>query len=116
MQRWIVSAPIVATLLMGAVFGQTAKTQKSLYDRLGGQPAIEAVANGLVDRILADSRVNKWFTHAAGSKENTASYKAKLAVFLCAGFGGPCKYTGPDMAAAHRGRAVTAEAFDAVAQ
>ena len=114
--RRFLSAVFVASLLVGGMSIQRAKGETSLYDRLGGQPAIEAVANGLVDRILADSRVNKWFTHAASSKENTASYKAKLAVFLCAGFGGPCKYTGPDMAAAHRGRAVTSEAFDAVAQ
>jgi len=89
---------------------------KSLYDRLGGQPAIEAVANGLVDRILADNRVNRWFTHAAASAENANAYKAKLAVFICAGVGGPCKYTGLDMTSAHKGRAVTSEAFDAVAQ
>jgi hemoglobin len=114
--RRFVSAVFVASLLVGGTLIQKANAETSLYDRLGGQPAIEAVASGLVDRILADGRVNKWFGHAGASKENTASYKAKLAVFLCAGFGGPCKYSGPDMVAAHRGRAVTSDAFDAVAQ
>ncbi|HSR08742.1 MAG TPA: group 1 truncated hemoglobin [Bryobacteraceae bacterium] len=114
--RRIVSAVFVASLLVGGLSVQKANAETSLYERLGGQPAMEAVANGLVDRILADSRVNKWFTHAAASQENTRSYKAQLATFLCVGMGGPCKYTGPDMVAAHRGRAVTSEAFEAVAQ
>lgn len=114
--RRFVSAVFVASVLAGGLSIQKANAETSLYERLGGQSAMEAVANGLVDRILADSRVNKWFTHAAASPENTRSYKARLATFLCVGMGGPCKYTGPDMVAAHRGRAVTSEAFEAVAQ
>jgi len=113
MRIWF-SALLVATLLTGMSFAQTA--EKSLYDRLGGKPAIEAVASGLVDRILADGRVNKWFTHASASPENTKAYKAKLADFICSATGGPCKYTGMDMTTAHKGRNVTSEAFDAVAQ
>jgi len=115
MQRWA-PAVLVGFLFVGGMSLQGADAEKPLYERLGGQPAIQAVANGLVDRILADNRVNPWFTHAAASTENANAYKAKLAVFICAGVGGPCKYTGLDMVAAHKGRAVTSEAFDAVAQ
>jgi hemoglobin len=115
MQRCI-PAVLVGILLAGGSALQSAEAEKSLYQRLGGQPAVEAVANGLVDRILADNRVNKWFAHAAASTENANAYKAKLATFICAGVGGPCKYTGLDMVSAHKGRAVTSEAFDAVAQ
>jgi hemoglobin len=114
-QRWI-AAVVFAFLLTGGAGIRAADVQKSLYDRLGGQPAIEAVANGLVDRILADNRVNQWFSHAAASAENANAYKAKLAIFMCAGFGGHCKYTGLDMVTAHKGRGVTNEAFNAVAQ
>lgn len=90
--------------------------EETLYQRLGGQPAIRAVASGLVDSILADSRVNPWFKHAGSSPENTAAYKAKLADFICQATSGPCRYTGLDMTAAHKGRGVTGEAFDAVVQ
>jgi hemoglobin len=79
-----------------------------------GQPAIEAVASGLVDSILADSRVNRWFVHAAASPENTRAYKQELATFLCQSAQGPRQYTGPDMSTTHKGRGVTPEAFDAV--
>jgi hemoglobin len=95
---------------------RAAEPEKTLYERLGGKPAIQAVANGLVDRILADKRVNPWFTHAAASPENAAAYKAKLGEFLCQSTGGPCHYAGLDMSAAHRGRAVTSQAFDAVVE
>jgi hemoglobin len=94
----------------------TAADETTLYHRLGGKEAITAVASGLVDRILADSRVNAWFVHAAASPENTAAYKAKLADFVCQSTGGPCTYTGMDMVTAHRGRRVTSAAFDAVVE
>ncbi len=77
---------------------------------------MRAVAGGLVDAILADNRVNRWFAHAASSAANTAAYKAKLADFICQNTGGPCKYKGSDMVSAHTGRAVTGEAFDAVVE
>jgi hemoglobin len=98
------------------VAGLHAAAGDSLYDRLGGQPAVQAVTSGLVDRILMDTRVNKWFAHAAGSPENTTAYKTKLYEFVCQATGGPCTYTGRDMVAVHKGRAVTSEAFDAVVQ
>jgi hemoglobin len=88
----------------------------TLFDRLGGKAAVTAVASGLVDRILLDSRVNAWFAHAAASPENAVAYKAKLYDFVCEATGGPCKYTGRDMVNAHRGRKVTGAAFDAVVE
>ena len=115
MHKRVVAVLLFVTLSAGSLIAQTG-AQKSLYERLGGQPAVDAVASGLVDRILADNRVNKWFAHAASSPENTKEYKAKLSSFICVAVGGPCKYTGLDMAAAHKGRGVTSEAFDAVAQ
>lgn len=95
---------------------ESVRAQASLFERLGGQPAVSAVTSGLVDRILADKRVNAWFARAASSPENTAAYKAKLYEFVCEATGGPCKYTGMDMTTAHRGRKVTSAAFDAVVE
>jgi hemoglobin len=115
-KTWTSSSLVVAagfTIFFGL---QAPAAERSLYDRLGGQPAVQAVAGGLVDSILADNRVNKWFTHAAASPANTDAYKAKLTEFICQNTGGPCKYTGPDMVSVHKGRGVTSEAFDAVVQ
>ncbi len=106
---------IAMTLVMlsGLAAGET---QASLYERLGGIPAIRAVVDDFVGRILADERVNPWFAHAASDPERAAMYKSKLADFICQGTGGPCKYTGPDMQAAHHGRGVTEAAFKAVVE
>ena len=93
-----------------------ADADKSLYERLGGKPAVEAVVSDFVDRILLDQRVNGWFAHAASSPEATAAYKSTLTDFVCQSVGGPCEYKGRDMVAAHAGRAVTGPAFDAVVE
>jgi hemoglobin len=106
----------VAVLGVSPVAAQGSSATRSLYERLGGMPAVTAVASGLVDRILADSRVNAWFAHAAASKDEAIRYKASLANFVCRSVGGPCSYTGPDMVAAHKGRRVTSAAFDAVVE
>ena len=116
MHMWRSGLLVVCTAAFIGVSPLAAQSNKTLYERLGGMPAITAVSNGLVDRILADKRVNGWFAHAAASPAEAARYKASLADFVCVNTGGPCKYAGPDMVAAHKGRRVTSEAFDAVVQ
>ena len=106
----------LATAITSGLVGEEAGRSRPLYDRLGGKPAIQAVVDNFVSRILADTRVNQWFAHAAGNPEHAAAYKAKLADFICQATGGPCKYTGKDMIAAHQGRGVTSEAFTAVVE
>ncbi|MGH9719899.1 MAG: group I truncated hemoglobin [Bryobacteraceae bacterium] len=105
-------AVALSPMMAGAEIPKTA----SLYDRLGGQPAIQAVTDDFVARILADGRVNRWFAHAAGDPARAAAYKVKLASFICVATGGPCKYSGMDMMAAHKDRGITTEAFNAVVE
>jgi hemoglobin len=109
----------ILTVGMAAItvsFLAAAEPHASLYQRLGGMPAIRAVVDDLVSRILADERVNKWFAHAAVDSANAAAYKRNLADFLCQSTGGPCRYTGVDMVTAHKGRDITGQAFDAVVE
>jgi hemoglobin len=98
------------------ITGLSAAETKTLYDRLGGMPAVQAVTDDLVNRILADQRINAWFAHASSTPANTKAYKSMLTDFICQSTGGPCKYAGPDMASAHQGRNITADAFNAVVQ
>jgi hemoglobin len=107
---------LTAVLAAITVSGLGAAEHASLYQRLGGMPAIRAVVDDLVSRILADERVNKWFAHAASDPATAEAYKRKLADFLCEGTGGPCQYTGADIVTAHKGRGVTGEAFNAVVE
>jgi hemoglobin len=105
-----------AALALMVASGFAAERPQSLYERLGGAPAIQAVVDDFVGRVLLDARVNKWFAHAAGDPEEAALYKSKLGDFICQAAGGPCHYAGADMQTAHRGRAITSEAFDAVVE
>jgi hemoglobin len=109
-----IAAGVMAVFAVSGVRASDNEKPASLYQRLGGMPAIQAVVDDFVARILADERVNRWFGHAASDPENARAYKAKLADFICQGTGGPCKYAGADMITAHQGRGVTDEAFSAV--
>ena len=82
---------------------------RSLYDRLGGKPAITAVVDTFVARVAADARINKKFAHS-----NIPRVKSELVDQICAQTGGPCTYTGRTMKEAHRGMKVTEGEFNAL--
>ena len=84
---------------------------KSLYERLGGQPAIVAVVDDFVGNVAADGRINGQF-----ASTNIPRLKTLLVEQICAGTGGPCKYTGRDMKSAHRGMKVTDAQFNALVE
>ena len=113
--RTFSSASVVASLALGfglVLAGAQAPLQaqgKSLYDRLGGKPAITAVVDDFVGNVAADDRINKFF-----AKTNIARLKIRLVEQICAGSGGPCTYKGRSMKAAHRGMGVSGADFGAL--
>jgi hemoglobin len=86
-----------------------AAREKSLYERLGGQPAITAVVDDFVGRVAADNRINSFFVTT-----DVPRLKMHLVNQICEASGGPCKYTGRDMRTTHRGMGVTQAHFDAL--
>ena len=92
---------------------------KSLYSRLGGEPAIRAVVDDFVAIAAADPAVN--FTrkgHPAewqATPENIRHLKQKLVEFIGSATGGPQQYTGQPMAAVHTGMEITDAEFNAAA-
>ena len=88
---------------------QTSMADKSLYERLGGKDAITAVVDDFVARVAADKRINSFF-----AKANVPRLKMMLVDQICEATGGPCKYTGRDMKAAHKGMGITNADFDAL--
>src|SRR4051812_9820817 len=85
--------------------------QKSLYERLGGQPAIEAVVKDFAGNVLADSRINKKF-----AKSDATRLVKNLTDFVCNAAGGPCKYKGNNMKKAHKNMGTTAGEFNALVE
>src|SRR5437763_153264 len=81
----------------------------SLYERLGGKPAITAVVEDFVGNVAGDARINARFANA-----DIPRLKTMLVDQVCAASGGPCKYTGADMRSAHRGMKITEGEFNAL--
>src|SRR5512132_2077192 len=106
MRKSILGVLVVAGLIFGvssaSLLGQAMK-EKSLYDRLGGKKAITAVVDEFVARVAADTRINKFFAPTASDEKRLKSFKGKLVDQICEASGGPCKYTGKNMKAAHMG-------------
>lgn len=88
-----------------------APAAKSLYDRLGGTPAITAVVEEFVARTTTDARVKDRFFNT-----DAANLKKLLVEFVCAATGGPCKYSGRDMEGSHGGMEVVEEEWTAVVE
>jgi hemoglobin len=97
------AAPVAAT--------QPATASKSLFERLGGQPAIDAVIDDFAGNVLADQRINKKF-----ARTNKPRLVAMLKSFVCSATGGPCQYTGLSMKDSHRNMAVTDAEFGALVE
>ncbi|MEA2174358.1 MAG: hemoglobin [Blastocatellia bacterium] len=85
--------------------------QRSLYERLGGLAALQAVVDEFVGRVAADSRINGKF-----AKSDMPRLKLHLVEQLCAATGGPCEYTGRDMVKTHKNMKVTEGEFDALVE
>lgn len=68
----------------------------SLFDDLGGAKALDAVVDSFYKKVLADDRVNGFFTGT-----DMAQQARKQKAFLTYAFGGPNKYTGKNMTDGH---------------
>ena len=84
---------------------------KSLYDRLGGADAINALTESWVARVGGDDRANGKFV-----RTDIERLMKEVVDQLCEATGGPCAYTGRSMLETHAGMKVTAGEFDVVMQ
>ena len=77
----------------------------SLYSRLGGYDAIAAVANRLLERLMADPQLGRFWQNRGTDGINRE--KQLLIDFLCSSAGGDLLYTGRDMLTSHRGMGIS---------
>ncbi|MBE2285188.1 MAG: hypothetical protein IAE77_17140 [Prosthecobacter sp.] len=85
--------------------------EDSLYQKLGGKAAIDAVVDAFYVKVLADNRVKDFFADVSMDKQ-----RRKQKEFLSFAFGGPLPWTGKDMRKAHDGMGLTEEHFNAIAE
>lgn len=107
----VVSALVLTTLLSGCSSMQSTPPQKSLYERLGGKPAIQAVVDDFIGNVAADNRINSFF-----AKTNIPRLNTMLVNQICEATGGPCKYEGRSMKAAHTGMNISDMQFNALVE
>lgn len=105
----ILSAFSLIALLAACSGMPSVPPQTSLYERLGGKPAIQAVVDDFIGNVAADKRINGFFANTDIPRLN-----AMLVNQICEASGGPCKYEGRGMKAAHAGMGVTGAHFNAL--
>lgn len=114
-RRTIGSLAVVAALVTGCAGsmqdGTTMMEKKSLYDRLGGKPAITAVVDEFIGNVAGDTRINKRFATA-----DIPRLKRMLVDQICQATGGPCSYTGASMKEAHKGMKISDAEFGALVE
>jgi hemoglobin len=84
-------------------------SESSLFERLGGEGALDAAVDLFYGRVMADPRINYLFAGVDLERQ-----RAKQKAFLTYAFGGPNKYTGRGMRAGHARLNLTEEHFNAV--
>lgn len=83
----------------------------SLYQKLGGQGAIDAAVELFYKKVLVDDRVKHFFDDVSMDKQ-----RRKQKEFLSTALGGPLPWTGKDMRKAHDGMGLTEAHFNAIAE
>jgi hemoglobin len=87
---------------------------ESLFDRIGGEAAVDAAVDIFYRKVLADDRISDFFGGVDMEKQ-----AAKQKGFLTMAFGGPNNYTGEDMRKGHAHlveRGLNDSHFDAVVE
>lgn len=69
----------------------------SLYDRIGGQAAVDTAVEIFYRKVLADDRINEFFD-GVDMEQQVNKQKG----FLTMAFGGPNNYTDKDMRKGHK--------------
>jgi hemoglobin len=86
-------------------------SQDSLYQRIGGKPALEATVDRFYARVLADERIKHFFTTV-----DMPGQIQKQKRFLAVVFGAPGNWEGKDMRKAHAHLKLEEIHFTAVAE
>ena len=84
---------------------------QSLFGRIGGAAAVDAAVDKFYEKVLADERIKDFF-----KSTNMERQRQKQKAFLTVAFGGPNRYTGKTLRAAHKNMGLTEVHFTAVAE
>ncbi|CAA0079300.1 Group 1 truncated hemoglobin GlbN [Zhongshania aliphaticivorans] len=83
----------------------------SLYERIGGEAAVDKAVDIFYDKVIADERISAFFENI-----DMFALARKQKLFLTMVFGGPSDYSGDDMRTAHAGMGINDDQFNAVVE
>lgn len=72
------------------------ETSQSLYEKIGGEAAVNAAVDLFYRKVLGDHRISRYF-----DKTDMDAQITKQRAFFTMAFGGPNTYTGGDMRSVH---------------
>jgi len=82
------------------------RSQQTLYERVGGEKAIQDMVHEFYDRVLADPELKPFFKTTSMDKLRRMQRE-----FFCAALEGPVTYTGKPLGDVHHGRGITIHHF-----
>ncbi len=111
----------LASLMMSCAKEDTtpAPVVQTLYDRLGGLPAISAVVDQFISNVAADPKMLRTFKPlledvGKGKTGGLTALRNNLIDQIGEAAGGPLRYKGKDMVTAHKGMNITEDEFGAL--
>ena len=106
---------VIIAVALVALLPLTASAQESLYDRLGGVYSIAAVADDIIERVLANEIIEaNPAVSEAHARVPKAGLKYQVASLVCQAAGGPCAYVGRDMKTTHANLNITEVEWEAL--
>lgn len=107
----------LAATLAGPAQAQSSPPENSLYERLGGLPAISLVISDFMEDFAADPLIMaNPAVRERKSPENLPYITFQVTTMVCEASGGPCRYTGLELGPAHKGLNVSQAEWDRMAE
>ncbi|XGA78597.1 group 1 truncated hemoglobin [Halomonas sp. CH40] len=100
---------LITVLISGCA--QQHGASSSLYERLGGQSAIDAIVENMLYQIADDEDIVTYFANT-----NIDLFATSFATQLCDISNGPCHYDGPPMDRSHQTMGITDAHFNRVVE
>ena len=103
--------PVAPYDITNANAGAAPATDQSLYDAFNGEAGIKRIVDRFVDGLSTDPRTEKIF-----KASDFVRFRRTLVEQICFLTGGPCDYTGRDMASVHEDHGITTREFNATVE
>ncbi|WP_448211899.1 group I truncated hemoglobin [Colwellia sp. MEBiC06753] len=100
---------VFCTLLISCTASNNSTS--SLYEEIGGAPAVEQIVDAFIVNIAKDKQVLPYFI-----KANVEHFRQGFIQHFCHATGGPCQYQGDSMVDIHKGMNINEADFNRIVE